>query len=355
MNFKHLLLILLLSLSVFSCKKKDKNPADDFDRSGMLTNYNDNQISPGFASLETKFTSLNQASIQFASTLDAASLSDLKVQWKECYLFWQTMKVYCFGTDAGVKLKTSLSYFPVDTAKINTNISNQVSNLDSSAYKAEIGLNAIDYLLFHSDESTILQEFSDPKRQAYLKKISAKMLIDVQQAKTAWASYSNAFKSANGNDANSSLSIMVNEFNKDYELVKNAKVGIPLGKQSLNIKRPDYVEARYSAISAELVKANLDGLTACFQGGSGLGFDDYLTKLDKKVGDQLLSDNIVQQLNASAAKAASFSASLENEIMNNDTEVDALYQLLQALVPEIKTDMPSAFGVFITYNDTDGD
>lgn len=355
MQGKFLYTILILSLALVACKKKDEQPADDFDRTGMLANYCDNQILPGYADLETKMNDLNQAAIQFTNNIDLNSLTALKTQWKTTYLFWQSVKIYSFGAAPAINLKKALSFFPVDTAHINANINNQVNNLDSVAYQDAIGLNAIDYLLFHADDNTILQVFSATNYQNYLKNITAKMLADVQTAKSAWASYSTTFKAASGNDANSSLSILVNEFNKDYELIKNAKVSIPLGEQSLGIKRPAYIEARFSGISFELIKANLDALKNTFQGGSGLGFDDYLNALSKKVGDQLLSENIIAQFDACSAKANSFSNTLEYAIMNNETEVKALYALLQGLVPEIKTDMPSAFGVFITYNDTDGD
>lgn len=347
--------ILLICASLISCKKKNETPTDDFDRASMLSNYCDNQILPGYAALETKFSVLNQKTIDFTTTIDLNTLTALKNQWKDCYVFWQTVKIYSFGASAKINLKQALSFFPVDTNQINNNINHQVSNLDSSICQNAIGLNAMDYLLYHSDENTILQEFSDIKRQNYLKQITAKMLTDVQLAKSAWTSYSSTFKSATGNDANSSLSIMVNEFNKDFELVKNAKISIPLGEKSLGIKRPDYVEARYSGIGFDLISSNLAGIKTCFQGGAGLGFDDYLNTLNKKVGEQLLSANIIAQFDAGISKSNSFSNTLEYAIMNNDAEVKVLYDLLQGIVPEIKTDMPSAFGVFITYNDTDGD
>ena len=101
--------------------------------------------------------------------------------------------------------------------------------------------------------------------------------------------------------------------------------------------------------------ANIDGLANVFNGGSGQGLDDYLNYLDKKTGHVLLSTDIVNQLNAISAKTTTFSNTLEYNILNNDAPVKDLYALLQGLVAEIKTDMPSAFGVFITYNDTDGD
>jgi predicted lipoprotein len=349
------LFILLISTVFTSCKKKEAEPTAEFDRASMLTNYSDQLIVPGYADLTTKMSVLNQKAIDFTSSLSLGSLSDLKTQWKETYIAWQKIKVYDFGPALSINLKKTLSFYPVDTTKINSNVSNNITNLGDATNLNTIGLNAIDYLLYHADDNTILQEFASTNRQNYLKNITAKMLTDVQSVKDEWNSYSVTFKAASGNDANSSLSFMVNEFNKDYELVKNAKIGVPLGEQSLGIKRPEYIEARYSGIGFDLIIANLDGLTTFFQGDSGSGFDDYLNFLGKKVGEQLLSDNIIGQLTSSSAKAASFSSSLENEIMNNDAEVKAFYAQLQGLVAEIKTDMPSAFGVFITYNDTDGD
>jgi len=43
------------------------------------------------------------------------------------------------------------------------------------------------------------------------------------------------------------------------------------------------------------------------------------------------------------------------EIQNQPSTLDALYTKLQNLVVHFKTDMTSAFGVLITYQDNDGD
>lgn len=345
----------LLFASV-SCKKKKKDDTKpDFDRAAMLSNYSSQVIVPGYSTLVTKISALNQSASQFADSANSSNLAALKAEWKESYLFWQTMKVYSFGPAMDNDLRKSLSIFPVDTVKINTNVQNNVSDLGAVANLDAVGFNAVDYLLYHASDSIVLQEFSDLKRQNYLKNVTAKMLADAQTVSNAWSSYSSTFNAATGNDANGSTSLLVNSFNQDYELVKNAKVGIPLGEQSLGIKRPEYIEARYSGISLELVKANIDGLANVFNGGSGQGLDDYLNYLDKKTGDVLLSTDIVNQLNAISAKTTTFSNTLEYNILNNDAPVKDLYALLQGLVAEIKTDMPSAFGVFITYNDTDGD
>ena len=40
---------------------------------------------------------------------------------------------------------------------------------------------------------------------------------------------------------------------------------------------------------------------------------------------------------------------------SNQSELDELYNLIQQQVVNLKTDMTSAFGVLITYQDNDGD
>ena len=51
----------------------------------------------------------------------------------------------------------------------------------------------------------------------------------------------------------------------------------------------------------------------------------------------------------------SINGTLEQEMSTNTVELDNLYMLYQGQVISIKTDMSSAFGVLITYQDNDGD
>ena len=48
-------------------------------------------------------------------------------------------------------------------------------------------------------------------------------------------------------------------------------------------------------------------------------------------------------------------ASLEENITTHASDLNELYTLLQGQVVYLKTDMTSAFGVLITYQDNDGD
>ena len=67
--------------------------------------------------------------------------------------------------------------------------------------------------------------------------------------------------------------------------------------------------------------------------------------------DGTISDNFTAIL----AKVDSFSGTMEEEMNSNAQGLDELYNFMQGQVVSLKTDMTSAFGVLITYQDNDGD
>jgi predicted lipoprotein len=174
---------------------------------------------------------------------------------------------------------------------------------------------------------------------------------------SGWDSYVSEFKEATGTTSTSGFSFFINEFNRDYELAKNAKVGIPLGKQSLGIQQPEFIEARYSGISFELLEESIAALQKVYKGNSfendeeGIGCDDYLIHLDRSTLANTIDGNFTDIKN----KVAGFDETFESAMFNNSQECDELYLMLQQHTVNIKTDMTSAFGVLITYQDNDGD
>jgi len=72
---------------------------------------------------------------------------------------------------------------------------------------------------------------------------------------------------------------LVNQFNFNYENLKNARVGIPLGKKSLGVLYPNKVEAIYNAqsitMAIEQLKANENlNLGKDEKGNEGMRLDD---------------------------------------------------------------------------------
>ena len=120
---------------------------------------------------------------------------------------------------------------------------------------------------------------------------------------------------------------------------------------------PEYLEARNSAISFDLLRQSVLALKQYYNGNAfviaseGVGFDDYLIHLERSELNETINGNF----DAILAKIDSFSGSMEDEMTANSQGLDELYTRMQGQVVSIKTDMTSAFGVLITYQDNDGD
>ena len=154
--------------------------------------------------------------------------------------------------------------------------------------------------------------------------------------------------------------MLVNQLNYDLELLKNAKIGIPLGKQSLGIPQPLKVESLYATQSLQLAMQNLISIENIYlgrntAGSDGLGFDDYLSHLGVQYGSGSLNDAIKNKMISAKNKLALIPSALSDAVVTNTAIVDAAYVELQQLVILLKVDMPSSLGVSITYVDADGD
>ena len=83
----------------------------------------------------------------------------------------------------------------------------------------------------------------------------------------------------------------------------------------------------------------------------GIGLDDHLVG----IGAADLDNAIQQQISNSISALQGLSDPLSENIINNQTQVEAAYAELQKLIVLFKVDMPSRLGVLITYQDNDGD
>jgi hypothetical protein len=352
------LFIIVFFIAAFSCKKKDKtNPEDavNFQKSDMLTHASNQIILPGFANLQTAVNELNLSWVLFKSDNADVSFLQLQEKWEKAVLKFHRVKIYEFGPSSSVGFRAALGTFPTDTAKIIANCDNANANLALVANIDAIGFSALEYIFFRQNAKS--QLMGNNELQIYVDKLILKIVNEVSTVYSAWNySYGTTFSASTGTESTSGFSLLINEYNKEYELAKNAKLGIPIGKQSLGIPQIRYVESPYAKISLLILKENVLALRDLFQGRGmngvdNLGFDDYLNALEKA--------SLVSTINTGFTDIEDILNNLSDdilyEIQNNPSQLDALYIKMQNLVVHIKTDMTSAFGILITYQDNDGD
>lgn len=331
----------------------DPKPTDTFNKEAMLEQLAEGVILPAYGSFNTASQNLHDASLSFQINPTEENLEKVRNAFKQAQLSWQGCAMFEFGPAADQNLRQLINTFPTDTAQIEKNINDQNVNLDLAINTDAKGLPAIDYLLFGS-EAALVNWNADRINQLLANTGLIKDAINTVLNK--WdEGYQVDFTQNIGNDVGSSLGQWVNELNFEFELVKNARVGIPLGKKSLGIAQPEKVEALYSEMSLESINAALVAQKKAFQGGGGLGLDDYLDHLDAQYNDEPLSTAIETLFDEALAKNEAISPTLNSAILASPGSVEELHTTLQNLVVLLKTDMPSYLGVQITYQSNDGD
>jgi predicted lipoprotein len=174
------------------------------------------------------------------------------------------------------------------------------------------------------------------------------------------SAYRTTFINSLGTDVGSSIGFLVNQINYELDYLKNAKIGIPLGKKTLGTPMPSNCEAYYGGQSVEYALKTLQAIENLYLGRSaaginGKGFDDYLNHLNIKYGETTLDAAIQAQFGVAKSKLSAIQNPLSEKVNTNAAVVDAAYTELVKLLVLLKTDMPSNLGVVITYQDGDGD
>jgi uncharacterized protein len=356
----------LLILAGAACKDKDPSPLE-YDRELLTLNLADNLIVPAYSEFSDAANSLQGVQRGFRAQPSLNSLSSFRLSFQNAWTRWKACSAFEFGPAAAVSLRTAINTFPTDTAQIWGNVNagtwdlNQASNIDAR------GFPAIDYLLFGlgSSDSAVVTRFLAPADSAQLQRYLAALVGDVQ-ALTAgvygqWTGgYAQTFKAGLGTDVGGSTSLVVNEVNRDLELIKQASLGIPIGKESFGTPLPDKVEALYSGWSLILAQSQLAGVMSAFWGHAankpdGYGLDDALVAMNATYGSGSLIDAIRAQSDAASAALSAIPDPLHDAVLSNPAVVEAAHTQIQKLVVLLKADMASTLGILISYVDNDGD
>ncbi|GAA4460433.1 imelysin family protein [Nemorincola caseinilytica] len=359
-------------LSVAGCNKdkdKDNDTSVDFDRAAMLTNYADNYVIPAYADMAGKLTTLRTKIDEFAAAPDTTKLIAARTAWKEAYLTWQGVEVLEFGPEASISLRDFLNIYPVSVTKVNTNITSGSYDLEQFGNKDAQGFPALDYLLngLATTNSAIVALYTtDAKatgRKQYLQTVAAKMLAKITAVKDAWGGYRGTFIAATSTSVTGSISLMTNAYVLYYErYVRSGKIGLPVGAMT-GTAAPELTEAYYTpTLSKDLAIAAMNSVAAFYEGiyyngsNNGMGFKDYLAAIGTKDDNGTPMANVIAtEMEEVRTALTTIPAPITTAVTTNRAEVLKLYDQMQQVVPLLKVDMVSAFGISITYTDNDGD
>lgn len=343
---------------IIACSKKsgpgDTQPTvNGFDKGAMLGNYADNLIIPAYDGLQQQLTLLETGINTFLNAPSATTQQALIPVFKSAYLQFEKVSVDQFGPAEKVLFNNFLNTFPTDNAVIDGNITRGTYDLGLNTAISQQGFPALDYLLFAPDALQKLAGSNSANYKKYVRDVVAKMKALNTTVLNNWKNtYRVEFAGNTKSDAGSPIAFMINQFAFEMDQMKGPRIGWPYGKQSGGTQYPQNTEGYRAGISVALAVENLTNLKNMFNGGgNGKGMSDYLVALNK----QQLSTDILKQFDVTINSLKAIPDPLSTALVNNKTQIDAAYREIQILLTLIKTDVASATGVRITYQDTDGD
>lgn len=366
------LLILTAAIGIVGCNGPDDQINCQFNEQEMLANYADGIIIPRFDELNLSLLLLESSTQQLASTPTVDLLNEARITFGVAYQQYQECSMFSFGPGliGGVSFRIRFNTFPCNTTTLNDNIQNATDV--ASAQPSAVGFPALDHLLFGEPGTTdaeVLASFTTDAnaaaRLAYLTALVAELKSTSNGIVNGWSAsggnYRDAFVANVGTAEGTSISLLVNEFNYDFETLKNFKFKIPLGQFNGGVVLPAQVEAYYSGGSKVLAERQLTAFNEMYEGigsdgSNGVGLYEYVACLQTRVsGGDLLADAINDQFQLIAASLSAIPAPLSQSLVSDKPLVEAAYSNLQMMVPLIKYELTSALAVQINYQDNDGD
>ena len=364
------LIALILFPVLTGCDKEDEqeDTEADFDRQELLVNLSDNYVVPGYQQLDESMDDLADKCGSLNSDPNSANLNAARQAWVDALEKWQVVAPFEFGPAMNQNLLNTANLYPVDTSRIEANISSGNYTLGSAVNTDAIGFQAMDYLLFGcaASDQEIVDRFAtgenDPGQ--YLIDVADQLSTKISATSDAWsADYRETFVNSTGTSVGSSLGLLINAYTKYYEVhLRDGKIGIPSGARSSQATPfPDKVEGYYSAeYSREMLEA---GLLAYHRIFNGIGLDgtdrkglaDYLDFLEARFEGEPLSIAINDQMEVARQHVDDLNPPLQEAVVDQQQAALDTFDEMQKLVVLYKVDMSSALSILITYTDNDGD
>ena len=353
------LVLVFLSITLFTCKVNDDDQGmvsctGDFDLQSILENVADNIIIPNYETLKRDLEELDREMIEFEEEVRASTLMHVRGTYFACYLTWQKLAQYEFGPAEAVFLRSTMNNFPLNVEETQQAILLGFEESKPDQYIS--GFPALDYLLYGVGENQVeLLDFyiNDPNAELYLtyaKAIISEMNLKIGEVLDEWQSqYRDQFVQNTGTGPGSSLSILINELNQNYDLIAMEKLGVPSGALNLDdAPNPEKAEALFSdegltmAFTALIASRDLYFGTSA-DGKEGIGLSELLRYVHAKKGDQLLDDVIKQQFAESLnlLEELAWQAPMSEIIESNQSALIEAYNSVVAQLVNIKTDMPA--------------
>jgi predicted lipoprotein len=223
------------------------------------------------------------------------------------------------------------------------------------------GLPVIEYFLY-GPQASEQARLEDPRRCEYLRSTGAELETRARELHLAWAPEGGDFAhqlSGAGRTSTAWRSLrdafgeVVNRMGFTIENIRRDKLGRPLGDMTGGMPLPNETESRFSGRAIRDILDNLAGIEVLFFGDSARnlpGVSSYAIERGRNFDSQFRT-----ALDAARAALEAVDVPLGDAVSTQADRVREASERLRELQSLIQTELISALGLSLNFNDNDGD
>lgn len=353
--------LILIALLLFTCDSKTDNTTEPstFQVKALLNELTNQQILPAVLEFKNQANTLNLKVENYLTSTNEANLASLQNQWQQTALAYANIYAFNIGSVRDQFMHQALYNWPtLPNALENVMINNTeiTEELVSSLSPQIKTLSALEYLLFNNDVTTVnTQFFTSQKRKNYLKYTALEFKAQAERLNGIWTTpenYANTFINNNAEGIQGSFNKLYNGLYNLIDTAKIKKVGKPAGLENSTNTNPELLQAYFSKLSLNILMENINSVENTYFNPNGLGIDDYVFSI---TNNSILNNSVQNKLNDIKTAINAIPVPLYNAISTHPTEVEALYNEIEALEILFSVDVRSILSIIITTTDNDGD
>jgi predicted lipoprotein len=305
-----------------------------------------------------KTAELTRAIADLSASPSDASLEAARTAWRGCLLAWKRAFAFRNGPIVDSNALLRATFWPPRLKEIDALLADASRPVDEKAIE-ELGVDvkglyAVEYLLFGSgapgeDLAGRFQGVDATRRKKLLAAFAANVAFYASTAASAMKDGKD-FAERLASEATQSVNKIVNQMILTVEQVATERYAHVLGLAASQSLRASEVEGWPSRTSHRVAAVLLEGTEAIYAGTSELG----LSALVRPVAP-VVDGRVRAAFSEAREKARALDAPLEQIARDRPRALQAAAKAAKALEIVLKTELPNALGVSITFTGGDGD
>lgn len=335
-------------------------------RRTLLERWSTELIIPLYVDFEQRSEDLSGAVDALCAAPSDTTLTAARTAWESAREPFKRAEVFAFGpySRPEFRIGPKIDSWPARPEEAEEWIAG--TNPVDPATLAELGvwhkgLPVLEYFLY-SPEGSAQAQLQNARRCEYLRSTATELVNRAREIHLAWAPEGSDFAnqlSGAGRTSTAWRSLrdafgeMVNRMGFTIENVRRDKLGRPLGDMTGGTVLPDETESRFSGRAVRDILDNLTGIEMLFFGDAtrGLpGVSSYAIERGRNFDEQFRA-----ALDSARASLQAVDVPLGEAVSTEADRVREASARLSELQTLIQTDLISALGLSLSFNDNDGD